>query len=99
MTYHYQTKGTCSRRITLELEGEIIRSVAFDGGCGGNLIGISRLVEGMAADDVISMFSGTPCGYRNTSCPDQLAIALGEALRQETGQALPEEAKADATGE
>ncbi len=78
-SYTYQTRGTCSREIQVELEGKIIRRVSFTGGCPGNLEGISRLVEGMDMDFVIERFAGTHCGGKPTSCPDQLAIALREA--------------------
>ena len=78
-TYKYQTKGTCSREIEIELEGKTIRRVSFDGGCPGNLAGISRMVEGMDMDFVIERFAGTRCGNRPTSCPDQLSVALREA--------------------
>ena len=78
-SYTYQTKGTCSREIEIELEGKTIRRVAFAGGCPGNLAGISRMVEGMDIDFVIERFAGTTCGPRPTSCPDQLAVALREA--------------------
>ena len=80
MTYNYTPRGICPRSISIELEGETIRSVRFDGGCAGNLTGISNLVEGMAARDVIAKFKGTRCGNKPTSCPDQLAKALEEAL-------------------
>ena len=80
MTYQYKTKGTCARTISVELDGDVIRSVRFEGGCGGNLAGISKLVEGMKARDVITKFKGTRCGHRATSCPDQLSVALEEAL-------------------
>ncbi|MDR2752828.1 MAG: TIGR03905 family TSCPD domain-containing protein [Oscillospiraceae bacterium] len=79
-THQYQTKGICPRKITIELEGETIRSVHFDGGCAGNLTGISKLVAGMNARDIIEKFKGTTCGYKKTSCPDQLSLALQEAL-------------------
>ena len=78
-SYTYQTKGTCSRQIEVELEGKTIRRVSFEGGCPGNLSGISKLVEGMDIDHVIGRFAGTRCGNRPTSCPDQLSIALREA--------------------
>jgi len=80
MTFHYKTKGTCSRAISLELEDGVIRSARFDGGCSGNSAGISKLVEGMRAEEVIAKFSGTRCGSKATSCPDQLAKALEEAM-------------------
>lgn len=72
----YQTKGTCSAYIDIELDGDIIRSVSFFGGCNGNLQGISRLVEGMKVEDAVSRLKGIRCGFKNTSCPDQLAQAL-----------------------
>lgn len=72
----YKTSGTCSSAINLEVEGDIIKSVSFTGGCNGNLQGISRLVEGMKVEDAISGLKGIRCGFKNTSCPDQLARAL-----------------------
>lgn len=72
----YKTSGTCSSTINLEVEGDIIKSVSFTGGCNGNLQGISRLVEGMKVEDAISRLKGIRCGFKNTSCPDQLARAL-----------------------
>jgi len=80
MTYTYKPTGVCARNITIELDGGVIRSVAFNGGCAGNLTGISKLVEGMRAEEVIRKFRGTRCGLKATSCPDQLARALEEAL-------------------
>lgn len=79
MKYEYKTKGTCSRKITVELEGKIIKSVEFEGGCAGNTSGIAKLVAGMDMDHVIERFAGNTCGARPTSCPDQLAKALQEA--------------------
>ena len=72
----YRTKGTCSSAIDIEMDGNIIKSVVFTGGCNGNLQGISRLVEGMSAEDAITRLKGIKCGFKPTSCPDQLAIAL-----------------------
>ena len=72
----YKTSGTCSSAINLEVEGDIIKSVSFTGGCNGNLQGLSRLVEGMKVEDAISRLKGIRCGFKNTSCPDQLARAL-----------------------
>ena len=80
MVYQYKTKGTCARVIEFELEDGIIGNVRFDGGCNGNLKGISSLIKGMKAEDVISRCSGIRCGFKSTSCPDQLAQALKEAL-------------------
>jgi len=83
MTYDYKPRGVCTRGIAVELDGGVIRSVAFNGGCAGNLAGISRLVEGMRAEDVIAKFKGTRCGNKATSCPDQLAQALEEAMARD----------------
>jgi len=72
----YQTKGTCSTAIDIEVNDGIIESVKFTGGCNGNLQGICALVKGMKAEDAISKLKGIRCGFKNTSCPDQLAQAL-----------------------
>ena len=72
----YKTSGTCSSAINLEVEGDIIKSVSFTGGCNGNLQGISSLVRGMTPDAVIERLSGIKCGSKPTSCPDQLCKAL-----------------------
>lgn len=76
----YTTKGTCARYINFDLEDGKVKNVQFVGGCNGNLKGIGSLVEGMPAEDVIQKLRGTTCGMKNTSCPDQLAKALEEAL-------------------
>ena len=81
MAYTYMTSGTCSRSIDVELEGNIIKSVVFMGGCHGNLQGISKLVEGMSVEEAIKRLRGICCGSKTTSCPDQLTIALEEALK------------------
>ena len=78
MNYAYKAKGVCSRSIIIELDGETVSSVKFGGGCNGNTKGISALVVGMNVDDVISRLEGINCGFRGTSCPDQLAKALKE---------------------
>lgn len=72
----YQPKGVCSTSIDIELDNDIIKSVSFTGGCNGNLQGISKLVEGMTAEDAINRLKGIRCGFKSTSCPDQLAKAL-----------------------
>lgn len=79
MQYEYRTKGTCSQRIIFEIEDNILKNVQFIGGCNGNLKGISSLVEGMNVDEVIAKIEGISCGFKSTSCPDQLARALKEA--------------------
>ena len=80
MAYVYKTKGTCSKSITVDLDGKKIKSVQFDGGCPGNTLGISQLVQGMDADHVIERFEGVKCNNKPTSCPDQLSKALREAM-------------------
>lgn len=77
----YQTKGTCSTAIDIEVSDGIIESVVFTGGCNGNLQGISSLVKGMKTEDAIARLKGIRCGFKSTSCPDQLARAL-EAIKQ-----------------
>lgn len=72
----YKTKGTCSRAIEVELDGDKVKSVRFDGGCNGNTKGVGVLVEGMTVDEVVSRLSGIRCGFKDTSCPDQLAKAV-----------------------
>lgn len=74
----FKTTGVCCSEINFEIEENIIQSVTFKGGCPGNTIGISSLVQGMPVDDVISRLEGVHCGNRTTSCPDQLSKALRE---------------------
>ena len=76
MTYTYKTKGTCSTLIELELEGDIVHNVKFTGGCNGNLQAIPKLVEGLTVQQVEDKIGGIKCGFKNTSCPAQLAEAL-----------------------
>lgn len=72
----YKTQGTCSSYIDIELKDGVIESVQFTGGCHGNLQGISALVKGMTPEEAISRLKGIRCGFKSTSCPDQLACAL-----------------------
>lgn len=78
MEYRYKPNGVCSYEMIIEVEEDTIKKVTIVGGCAGNTKGISKLVEGMKIDDVIQKLKGIPCGYKGTSCPDQLAIALEE---------------------
>ena len=80
MTYSYRPQGTCSKLMTFELEDGIIKKLEVIGGCNGNLQGMARLVEGMRAEDAIKKLRGIRCGFKPTSCPDQFAIALEQAL-------------------
>lgn len=79
----YKTSGTCSTKIELEIdEDHIIRSVAFTGGCNGNLSGVTKLVQGRKAEEVADLLEGTTCGFKPTSCPDQLSRAIRAALAE-----------------
>ena len=80
MQYEYKTKGTCSVKIFFEIEDDKVKNVEYLGGCNGNLQGIGRLVEGMDVNEVIARLEGIHCGMKPTSCPDQLATALKEAI-------------------
>ena len=77
----YKTKGTCSTQIDYDLEDNKVKNVEFTGGCNGNQKGIAALVEGQEIEEVIKKLKGIKCGFRDTSCPDQLARALEENLQ------------------
>ena len=81
MTKHieYKTQGTCSRAIVIDVEDDVIVGCKFVGGCAGNTQGVAALVAGMRVDEAIERLGGIKCGFKNTSCPDQLARALAEA--------------------
>lgn len=78
MTYEYFPRGVCSRRMLIDVDGDIVTGLRVEGGCHGNLQGISSLVKGMKVDDVIERLDGIRCGAKSTSCPAQLAQALKE---------------------
>ena len=80
MIYTYIPRGTCSRKMTVDVENDIIKDVRIEGGCSGNLQGITNLVRGMKVQDAIDKMKGIRCGFKSTSCPDQLAIALEQAI-------------------
>ncbi len=80
MVYTYETKGVCSRLIRFELEDGIVHNVEIVGGCSGNGQGVAALAEGMPVEEVIRRMKGIRCGFKDTSCPDQLACALEQAL-------------------
>ncbi len=80
--FTYETKGVCSKKITFEIEKGIVKDVKFYSGCPGNLLGISRLVEGLPAGEVVKKLKGIKCGDKSTSCPDQLARAIEEKMRK-----------------
>lgn len=77
-TFVYQPKGVCSSRMEFEMEGDVIRSVQVQGGCNGNLQGICRILKNKTIDEVLEAFEGVKCGFKTTSCPDQIAAALKE---------------------
>ena len=82
MKYTYQTCGTCSTRIHIDVENDVVKEVSYEGGCNGNLQGIASLVCGMRVEDVITRLEGIRCGAKPTSCPDQLARGLKQALEE-----------------
>lgn len=80
MEYRFTPSNmVCSQEMIIELDGNIIKKVTIIGGCAGNTVGVSHLIEGMQIDEAIKRLKGIPCGGRGTSCPDQLAIALEQA--------------------
>lgn len=83
MVYRYKTQGTCSAYIDLEMEGDVLKQAVFHGGCNGNLQGISTLVAGHTYSEIKEKLSGITCGYKSTSCPDQLVKAMEEAMKGE----------------
>lgn len=76
MKFSYKPEGVCSQMFEFDIDGHIINSLSVYGGCHGNLQGISKLIEGKKVEDVISSLEGIKCGYKNTSCPDQISKAL-----------------------
>lgn len=82
MKYQYRTEGTCSQAIEFEIEDGILKNVQFYGGCDGNTHGVARLVEGMKAEEVAERLGGIRCGFKPTSCPDQLSRAIKAALKK-----------------
>ena len=81
--------GVCSRAIDFKIEEGIITSLSFDGGCDGNTHGLSKLAVGMKAEEVANRLRGTKCGFKESSCPDQLATAVDEALAQDVNSKNP----------
>ncbi len=82
MTYTRKNTGTCSTKTTVTIEDGVVTDCQVVGGCNGNLKGICTLVRGMKAQDVVDRMEGITCGYRSTSCPDQIALCIKEALAQ-----------------
>lgn len=82
----FYPEGVCSMMIEIETDGDVISDVVFTGGCNGNLSGISKLIKGMKVEDVIEKLEGTTCGFKETSCPDQLAKALKQHTAESAGE-------------
>ena len=82
MHHSYKTQSTCASRIDFDLENGIVKNVRFTGGCDGTLTAIPILIDGWKAEDVIAKLKGVRCGFKNTSCTDQLARALEQALKE-----------------
>ena len=80
MTHTYRTKGVCAMQIQFDLEDGVVRNVRFMGGCNGNTQGVAKLAEGRDAKELVALLEGIKCGFKGTSCPDQLAQAIKEAL-------------------
>lgn len=83
MAFTYTPRGVCSRKITFDIEDGRLKNVQFQGGCHGNGQGVAALAEGMPAEEAVRRLSGIRCGLKSTSCPDQLARAVQEALDQQ----------------
>ncbi len=84
MKFKYTTRGTCSSAIEFDLDDGIVRNIKFKGGCMGNTQGVSALAEGMKAEEIVRLCKGIQCGFKGTSCPDQLARAIEKALDNKT---------------
>ena len=82
MEVSLKPRGVCSRTITMDLEDGIVRNIRFTGGCPGNTVGLARMLEGMEAEEVVRRLKGVRCGFKSTSCPDQLACGLEAVLAQ-----------------
>lgn len=95
MTIQYKPSGVCSRQMTVHVEDGVVQSVEIVGGCHGNSQGVSRLVEGMKAEDAIFKMAGIRCGRKATSCPDQLSKALKLALQEEASRRSQTETRAN----
>lgn len=85
MEYMYTPTGVCSKEISFTIEDGIVKDIQFTGGCNGNLQGLAALAQGLRADDLVQRLKGIRCGFKSTSCPDQLACAIQQAV--EAGQA------------
>lgn len=82
MTYNYRPNGVCARGISFDIEDGTVKNIKFSGGCSGNTQGVASLADGMEANELIERLAGIRCGFKNTSCPDQLAKAVAKALEE-----------------
>lgn len=82
MTYNYKPQGVCARGLTFDIEDGTVKNIKFSGGCSGNTQGVASLADGMEANELIERLAGIRCGFKNTSCPDQLAKAVAKALEE-----------------
>ena len=82
MAYSYRPQGVCARGISFDIEDNTVKNIKFSGGCSGNTQGVAALAEGMDANELIERLAGIRCGFKNTSCPDQLAKAVAKALEE-----------------
>ncbi|MCR5034251.1 MAG: TIGR03905 family TSCPD domain-containing protein [Clostridia bacterium] len=83
MKYEYYPKGICPVKIEFDMDGDAVKNIVFTGGCNGNLKAISKIVDGWTADEIHNAFAGNTCGFKSTSCADQLAIAVAKARNGE----------------
>lgn len=86
MKHEYFPRGICPMKLEFELDGDRVKNIVFTGGCNGNLKAISALVDGWTVDEITEKLAGNTCGFKSTSCADQLTIAINQALEQERGQ-------------
>lgn len=82
MRYEVRPQNVCARMITFDLEGDVVKNVAFTGGCNGNLKAVSKLVDGMTVEQIEGYLKGNTCGFRNTSCADQLAQVVRKCYEE-----------------
>ena len=82
MEYRFKTKNVCASEIRFNIEGNVVTDISFSGGCNGNLKAISKLVDGWTVEEIEQKIKGNTCGWRNTSCADQLAIAVRKAYEE-----------------
>ena len=86
MKHEYFPRGVCPMKLEFELDGDKVKNIVFTGGCNGNLKAIASLVDGWTVDEITEKLAGNTCGFKSTTCADQLTIAINQALEQERGQ-------------